>query len=159
MTVALAAVMRDPFALADALLLATRTWQPKQHKRPHGLPGVSAFLESRLASTYQCVIMGFGHARRPTGRRQAIALRFPDSQDLPVSFPLTMQITMQITMHVASSGSVPSDRGGRREITYQRSGDQWATFSHQGWVECLTGSKSRHQVTKSQGAAKHSSQA
>lgn len=92
---------------------------------------------------------------RPTSRRQAIALRFPDSQDLPVSFPLAMQVTM----YLASSGSVPSDRRGRREITYQRSGDRWPTLNHQGWVECLTGPKGRHQVTKSQGAAKHSSQA
>ena len=50
-------------------------------------------------------------------------------------------------------------QGCRREITNQRSGDRWATLHHQCWVECLTGSKGRHRETKSQGAAKHSSQA
>ena len=114
-----------------------------------------SFLEVTLGLQPSMRYHGARTRPRPTGRRQATALRFPDSQDLPVSIPLTMQITM----HVASSGSVPSDRGGRREVTYQRSGDRWATFSHQGWVEGLTGSKSRHQVTKSQGAAKHSCQA
>ena len=87
-------------------------------------------------------------------RRQAFGPRFLGSEDLPVSFPLTMQVTM----YVASSGSVPSDRRGRREITYPRSGERWATLNPLGWVECLTGSKSRHQVARSQGAAKHSSQ-
>ena len=111
--------------------------------------------KSRLASNHQCVIMGLGHARRPTGRRQAIALRCPDSQDLPVSFPLMMEVTM----YLASSGSVPSDRRGRREITFQRSGDRWATLNDQGCVECLTGSKSRHRVTKSQGVSMRRSQA
>ena len=47
-TVTLATVMREPFALADTLLLATRTWQPSllTAQAPARVPGVSVILRN-----------------------------------------------------------------------------------------------------------------
>lgn len=106
-TVALATVMRDPFALADALLLATRTWKPSSLTAQAARTGSRAFL------SFLEITLGLQPSMRYHGARTCPAA-YRSSVDVRSPVPRFGGSAGLVSPHDASH-DVPSIFGKRSE--------------------------------------------